>query len=138
LLKKCNGLISRLYYAKHDYDPLLDELHPLRDWIYADLKRGYERYCSDLDKPHRDSSGMRRSFPKMYRTDPASLSIQQLHKLFNEILEGGAVVPLSHPFRKYLLNAVDVLFGGEMPSCIARLRDQDDLISDLIRKQDVS
>ncbi|EYC39635.1 hypothetical protein Y032_0648g1109 [Ancylostoma ceylanicum] len=39
-------LVLRLYHAKHDYDPLLDELHPLRDWIYTDLKRGYERYCS--------------------------------------------------------------------------------------------
>ncbi|VDM74828.1 unnamed protein product [Strongylus vulgaris] len=130
-------LVLRLYHAKHDYDPLLDELHPLRDWIYSDLKRGYERFCSEQDKPHRDSSGMRRFFPKMYRTDPATMSSQQLHKLFIEILEAGAVVPFSHPFRKYLLNVVDVLFGGEMPPCIAHLRDQDDIISELIRRRDV-
>ncbi|KAL6723616.1 hypothetical protein Aduo_018600 [Ancylostoma duodenale] len=91
----------------------------------------------DQDKPHKDSSGMRRSFPKMYRIDPATMSAQQLHKVFMEILEAGAVVPFTHPFRKYLLNVVDVLFGGEMPPCIARLRDQDDFISDLICERDV-
>ncbi|KHJ98153.1 hypothetical protein OESDEN_01864 [Oesophagostomum dentatum] len=130
-------LVLRLYHGEHDYDPLLDELHPLRDWIYTDLKRGYERYCSDQDKPHRDSSGMRRFFPKMYRTDPASMSSQQLHKLFIEILETGGVVPFNHPFRKYLLSVVDVLFGGEMPVCVARLSDQDDFIGELIRKRDL-
>lgn len=127
-------LVLRLYYAKRDYDPLLDELHPLRDWIYADLKRGYEKYRTDLDKPHKDSSGMRRSFPKMYRTDPSTISSEQLHRLFIEILEAGVVVPFSHPFRKYLLNVVDVLFEGQMPACIARLREQDDLLSALIRE----
>ncbi|KJH47128.1 hypothetical protein DICVIV_06779 [Dictyocaulus viviparus] len=131
-------LVLRLYNARRDYDPLLDELHPIRDWIYADLKRGYDRYRSDREKPHKDSSGMRRSFPKMYRTDPSTLSVEQLHKLFLEILEAGVVVPFNHPFRKYLHNVVDVLFEGEMPVSIASLRDQDDFLSDLIRSRELS
>ncbi|WKY14157.1 hypothetical protein Q1695_000031 [Nippostrongylus brasiliensis] len=133
LITDLEDLVLRLYYAKHDYDPLMDELHPLRDWIYADLKRGFERYRSDLDKPHKDSSGMRRSFPKMYRTDPSTISNDQLHRLFIEILEAGVVLPFNHPFRKYLLNVVDVLFEGHMPPCVASLRDQDDFLCSLIR-----
>uniref|UniRef100_W6NG00 Uncharacterized protein n=1 Tax=Haemonchus contortus TaxID=6289 RepID=W6NG00_HAECO len=126
-------LVLRLYHARRDYDPLLDDLHPLRDWIFSELKRGYERYRSDLDKPHKDSSGTRRSFPKMYRTDPETVSSEQLHRLFMEVLEAGVVVPFNHPFRKYLLNVVDVLFEGKMPPCIARLRDQDDFLKCLVR-----
>lgn len=58
---------------------------------------------------------MRRSFPKMYRTDPSTISSEQLHRLFIEILEAGVVVPFSHPFRKYLLNVVDV---SDLLSCV--------------------
>uniref|UniRef100_A0A7I4YIN9 VEFS-Box domain-containing protein n=1 Tax=Haemonchus contortus TaxID=6289 RepID=A0A7I4YIN9_HAECO len=126
-------LVLRLYHARRDYDPLLDDLHPLRDWIFSELKRGYERYRSDLDKPHKDSSGTRRSFPKMYRTDPETVSSEQLHRLFMEVLEAGVVVPFNHPFRKYLLNVVEVLFEGKMPPCISRLRDQDDFLKCLVR-----
>uniref|UniRef100_A0A0K0D1W3 Mab-21 domain-containing protein n=1 Tax=Angiostrongylus cantonensis TaxID=6313 RepID=A0A0K0D1W3_ANGCA len=131
-------LVLRLKSGKHDYDPLLDEMHPIRDMIYADLKRGYERYRSDRDKPHKDPSGMRRSFPKMYRTDPSTMPMEQLHKLCIEILEAGVVIPFNHSFRKYLLNVVDVLFEGEMPPCIASLRDQDDFLRDLIRGRELA
>ncbi|KAJ1375083.1 hypothetical protein KIN20_038321 [Parelaphostrongylus tenuis] len=129
-------LILRLQYAKHDYDPLLDHLHPIRDLIYADLKKGYERYRSDREKPHKDSSGMRRSFPKMYRTDPATLSDEQLTKLSIEVFQAGVVVPFNHPFRKYLCNVVDVMFEGVLPPCIASLREQDDELRSLIRRRE--
>ncbi|VDM55745.1 unnamed protein product [Angiostrongylus costaricensis] len=81
---------------------------------------------------------MRRSFPKMYRTDPSTMPMEQLHKLCIEILEAGVVIPFNHSFRKYLLNVVDVLFDGEMPPCIASLRDQDDFLRDLIRGRELA